>query len=229
MTTYMFPRAQGTTRAYSKDEIAAFAARSGWVDDVAKIVPETTSIACLNLPWWGDAELIVANDPTWPGEEFTAAWVLSERLFRLDGSSPPIHAINGRIKPLINKDNVLSYLGFFCWYVCSERMPFAIVESVNDPIFPLQPGSEKFDAIEDLIRPAELLEEREDGFHCEAYVWYSDALFKANFVVPPGGVVAMIEDEPLVQETGANVRLRLEFSEPQDSENEMPDKDGNDA
>jgi hypothetical protein len=211
LTPFIFPLSSEEPQPLSPAEVADFAARVGWVDDVAAISSETTAVARQPLPWWRGVELIVAADPAWHDGNGTVAWLLDTHLHRLDGESKPIHVMNAQNRPVLDEGNVLPYLGFFCWYVRGEGGPFTILQSPDDRIFPLRPDAEGAADVARLLRPATLLERRDDGFHCEATIWYSDALFVANFIVGPDGMVSMIEDDPLMPELGMHIRSRLTF------------------
>nr|VFJ51066.1 MAG: hypothetical protein BECKFW1821A_GA0114235_103010 [Candidatus Kentron sp. FW] len=212
MKPFQFPLLNTDPRRLSPEEVDGFARRTGWIDDIAVISPETSLVEVQPLPWWEGVELIVARDPEWQArhgiENSAGAWLRDEHLHRLDGTSNPIHAMNAKTKPVFNDQNVLSYLGFFCHFVHAEDRPFVIVQSADDPIVPNN-APEKMLAW--LPRPAQLLRQDERGYHCEALVWYADALFLSNFIVSESGMVEMIEDEELASELGASMQFNLKF------------------
>jgi len=191
-----------------RQEIDAFARRVGWIDDTAVIDPDTSVVEVLRLRWWDRVELITACDPAWSGEMSFAAWMRHDHLYRLTGESPPIHLMNKIQKPRIDADTVLSYLSFFCFFVRGEDGPFSIVQSAKDPHVPK--GVLSRDVARNL-RPAKILAEREDGFHCEAVVWYGNQLFLSTFVVMPSGMVKMIDDHPLPGAVRAKFEGELTF------------------
>lgn len=208
MTPFVTPLMTRRPRRMSPEETDAFARRAGWVDDIAVITAQTSVVDVIETPWWDGVELIVARDPSWPEAGALAAYLLDDHLRRLDGTSQPIHEMNARRTPRIDADTVLPYLGFFCFFVRAEHGPFGIVESADDWLLPEAARHEEATMY---LRPAAFLEERDDGLHCEATVWYSDALFLSNFVVDRSGMIEMVEDEPLVQVEGATVSFPLVF------------------
>lgn len=210
MNPFVTPLMRAAPRRMMKEEADAFARRTGWVDDIAVIDPDTSVVEVLALPWWDGVELVVARDPGWPRDNALAAWMLDDQLTRLDGTSPPIHKLNARRPPRLDAATVLPYLGFFCFFVRGEEGPFTILESADDPLMSAPAAYE----LGDRIRPAALLAEKEDGFHCEATVWYADTFFLSNFVVRKNGMIEMIEDEPILQETGLRIDMPLVFKQP---------------
>jgi len=203
---------------FSEAEVAVFALRSGWIDDLGVIAAGRTVIERRALSWWPGHDLIIARDPSWNSN--VAAWVLKEggRLIRLSGKSGPVHAINQSVKPIFTSDNVLAYLGFFCLFVHGEAGPFGIVRSIDDGLLPADLDREKI-ALH-LREPAivkqtpDAAEENAASFDIEAPIYYGDALFLSNFRVFPTGMVEMLADEPLVSELEAVITMPLRFEVP---------------
>lgn len=212
MKPFQFPLFDADPRRLSTEEVDDFARRAGWIDDIAVISRETSVVEVLSLSWWEGIELVIARDPEWQGrhsfDNSVGAWLRDEHLHRLDGTSPPIHTMNAKLPPAFNDQNVLSYLGFFCYFMHAEEGPFVIVQSADDPIIPKNAPEESLAL---MPRPAQVLRQDEQGYHCEALVWYSDALFLSNFIVRESGMVEMINDEPLVSELGVRIQFNLKF------------------
>ena len=79
-----------------------------------------------------------------------------------------------------------------------EEGPFLISEDVNDPLLPEMDEATR-NAFENVLRPASFEGRDEKGnFRCDAVVFYSNALFLANFSVQPGGMIEMLDDEPIL-------------------------------
>lgn len=212
MKPFQFPLSNTNPRRLNTEEVAAFAQRTGWIDDIAVISPETSVVEVQPLSWWEGVELIIARDPEWQDrhgfENSAGAWLRDEHLHRLDGTSPPIHAMNAKASPTFDDQNVLSYLKFFCHFVHGDDGPFAIVQSADDPIVPNNIPEE---ALAVMPRPAQLLKRDENGYHIETLVWYTDKLFLANFIVRESGMVDMIDDELLARKLGASIQFNLKF------------------
>ncbi len=212
MNPFRIPLFDTDSRRLSSEEVETFARRTGWIDDIAVISRDSSAVEVQPLSWWEDVELVVARDPEWQArhgsENSAGAWLRDEHLHRLDGTSPPIHSMNAKTSPALNEQNILSYLGFFCYFVQGEEGPFAIVQSADDSIVPNNAPEESLAL---MSRPAQLLMQDEHGYHCEALVWYSEALFLANFLVQENGMVEMIEDEPLASELEVSIQFNLKF------------------
>lgn len=212
MSDLKFPVLEKKPRLLASEDVDAFAKRVGWIDDIAVITSETSYVTAQPLSWWAGVELITAYDPSWQekhgSENSTGVWLLDQQLYRLDGTSPPIHTMNAKKPPTLDEKNVLNYIKFFCYFVRGEEGPFAILESAQDSIFPE-------DAPEDMLlqlpRSTQLLKQDEKGFHCEALIWYAENLFLANFLVRENGMVEMIDDEPLVGGLGVACKTNLTF------------------
>ena len=219
MSSYFhLPLSDTKPEPFSETEVANFALRTGWIDDVGVITPGRTMIERRALSWWPDHDLIVAHDPAWGST--VAAWVIreGERLIRLPGQAPPIHALNASLKPVFTADNALAYLGFFCLFIRGDAGPFGIVCSIEDGFLPADLDREK---IAPYLREAVLLQqtpvaddETAFSFDVEAPVYHGDALFLANFRLFPNGMVEMLSDEPLVGDLGVALQMPLTFPPP---------------
>jgi TPR repeat protein len=129
----------------------------------------------------------------------------------LDGTSPPIHAINQDLLTLPSPEIAQNYLSFFCAYVRGEEGPFYLARDVDELGLQRQ--------VEDLL-PEDVLKagfkltirsdgaDKDDSFRFDAVVFYSNALFKAKFKVQPTGMVEMEDDEPIAADL-PSVRRRF--------------------
>ena len=87
-----------------------------------------------------------------------------------------------------------------------EEGPFLIAESMDDPYIPKNIDDRTRSVIEGTIRPATYEGKNEKGFFlCDAVVFYSNALFIANFAVQPGGMIEMLDDEPIAADLSVKV------------------------
>ena len=94
---------------------------------------------------------------------------------------------------------------FFCFFVRGEEGPFLISEDVNDPLLPEMDEATK-NAFANVLRPASFEGRDEKGnFRCDAVVFYSNALFLANFSVQPSGMIEMLDDEPILPDIPVRV------------------------
>lgn len=153
--------------------------------------------------WWSrlsfyeNTLLVRVRDPQWePGNLFTYFLKDKETLYPLNGPSSPMHEVNQRAPIRLNETNVLDYLRFFCFFVRGEEGPFYIVERLDDPMIPNHPVIHQI--VSGTMRPAVFEGINAQGFFlCNAVVYYSNALFLANFAVQPNGMIEMLEDEPI--------------------------------
>ena len=64
--------------------------------------------------------------------------------------------------------------------------------------------------IEGTIRPASFEGMDDNGAYlCDAVVFYSNAIFIANFAVQPTGMLEMLDDEPIAADLPGKIDARL--------------------
>jgi hypothetical protein len=189
------------------EELAGFLEEINPIDGKYKVSPETTEVAWRQLPFYDNVALIRVRDPSWPNKKLNIYYLTEVgTLYRLAGTSPPIHEVNAKAKIKLNEENVLDYLRFFCFFVRGEEGPFLIAESMEDPSLPKDVDPQTKAVIEGTIRPATYEGKNEQGFFlCDAVVYYSNALFIANFAIQPGGMIEMLDDEPIAADLPAKV------------------------
>lgn len=169
------------------------------IDGKYKVSPQSTKVAWRALPFYDNVVLVRVQDPMWSPQSLTIYYLTEEgNLYRLNGTSPPIHEVNAKAPIKISEANVLEYLRFFCFFVRGEEGPFLIAESMQDADMPKNMDAKTRSVIEGTIRPATYEGKNEQGFYlCDAVVFYSNALFIANFAVQPTGMIEMLDDEPI--------------------------------
>lgn len=177
------------------------------IDGKYKVSPQTTKVAWRALPFYDNVVLVRVQDPMWSPSHLTIFYLTEEgNLYRLNGTSPPIHEVNAKAPIKVNEANVLEYLRFFCFFVRGEEGPFLIAESMDDPDMPKNMDPQTRSVIEGTIRPASYEGKNEQGFLlCDAVVFYSNALFIANFAVQPTGMIEMLDDEPIAADLPTRV------------------------
>jgi hypothetical protein len=170
-------------------------------------VGETTAIRVFRLPFHEEVEMIVATDPGWRPSGVRVVWLVETgRFYRLNGSSPPIHALNEKARPRLGPSTVLPYLRFFSFFVRGHGGPFLIVDSVAHPLLPEANRRE----IGDRIVPPEVLgQDASDAWHVAGVVHYGTALTAARFGVAPSGMVEMLGDARIVEDLPAAVDAPL--------------------
>jgi len=189
------------------DELAGFLDQINPIDGKYRTSPMSTQVAWRTLPFYESVALIRVKDPNWVNKKMCIYYLTDQgSLFRLNGTSPPIHEVNNKAPIKINENNVLDYLRFFCFYVRGDEGPFYVAEDMNDPNLPTDMDGTTRSVIEGTIRPASFEGINDQGyFLCDAVVYYSNALFIANFAVQPSGMIEMLSDEPIAGDLNSRV------------------------
>ena len=189
------------------EELAGFLDQINPIDGKYNVSAETTQVHWRTLPFYENVALIRVKDPGWVNKNLSVYYLTDQgNLFRLNGTSPPIHEVNAKAPIKVTEENVLEYLRFFCFFVRGEEGPFYIAESMDDPNMPADMDDTTRSAIEGTIRPASFEGLNEQGhFLCDAVVFYSNALFIANFAVQPTGMIEMLDDEPIAADLPTKV------------------------
>ena len=189
------------------DELAGFLDQVNPIGGKYKVSTATTKVEYRMLPFYDNVAMIRVKDPAWTPDNLYIYYLTDQgNLYWLNGTSPPIHEINAKAPVKITDDNVLDYLKFFCFFVRGEEGPFLIAESMDDPYIPKNIDERTRSVIEGTIRPASYEGKNDKGFFlCDAVVYYSNALFIANFAVQPGGMIEMLDDEPIAADLSVKV------------------------
>lgn len=189
------------------EELTGFLEQINPVDGKYRVAAETTQVHWRMLPFYENVALIRVHDPNWVNKKLNIYYLTDQgNLFRLNGTSPPIHEVNAKAPVKVNQENVLDYLRFFCFFVRGEEGPFYIAESMDDPNMPTEMDDTTRSVIEGTIRPASFEGMNEQShFLCDAVVFYSNALFIANFAVQPSGMIEMLDDEPIAADLPVKV------------------------
>ncbi|MAE52112.1 MAG: hypothetical protein CMH27_09910 [Micavibrio sp.] len=185
--------------AVQGDELAGFLDQINPIDGKYRVSVDSTEVHWRMLPFYDSVALIRVRDPNWVNKKLNIYYLTDQgNLFRLNGTSPPIHEVNAKAPIKVNEENVLEYLRFFCFFVRGEEGPFYIAETMDDPGMPTEMDDTTRSVIEGTVRPASFEGLNEQGhFLCDAVVFYSNALFIANFAVQPTGMIEMLDDEPI--------------------------------
>ena len=192
--------------AVEGDEKVGFLEQINPIGGKHKVSPQTAKVHWRNVPFYNGLAMIRVTDSLWPNKKLRIYYLTEQgNLYRLNGTSPPIHEVNGKGFINVTEENVLEYLRFFCFFVRGEEGPFLISEDVNDPLLPEMDEATK-NAFANVLRPASFEGRDEKGnFRCDAVVFYSNALFLANFSVQPSGMIEMLDDEPILPDIPVRV------------------------
>jgi hypothetical protein len=189
------------------EELDGFLAQINPIDGKYQVSSNSTEVGWRMLPFYDHVVLIRLRDRTWGKQKLTIYYLTDQgTLFRLNGTSPPIHEVNAKAPVRITEQNVLEYLRFFCFFVRGEEGPFLIAESMDDPYIPTNLDPKTRTVIGGTVRGASYEGRNEQGhFMCDAVVFYSNALFIANFAVQPSGMIEMLNDEPIAADLPVKV------------------------
>ncbi|MAF97111.1 MAG: hypothetical protein CMH26_00580 [Micavibrio sp.] len=189
------------------DELVGFLDQINPIDGKYRVSAESTQVQWRMLPFYDSVALIRVREPSWVDPNLYIYYLTDQgNLFRLNGTSPPIHEVNAKAPIKVTTDNVLEYLRFFCFFVRGEEGPFYIAEGMEDPNMPTDMDDTTRSVIEGTIRPATFEGVNDQGhFLCDAVVFYSNALFIANFAVQPTGMIEMLDDEPIAADLPTKV------------------------
>jgi hypothetical protein len=191
------------------EELAGFLEQINPIDGKYRVSAETTQVHWRMLPFYDSVALIKVRDPSWANQKLNVYYLTDQgNLFRLNGTSPPIHEVNAKAPVKITPENVLDYLRFFCFFVRGEEGPFYVAETMDDANMPTQMDETTRSVIEGTIRPASFESMNDQGHYlCDAVVFYSNALFIANFAVQPTGMIEMLDDEPIAADLPVRVEV----------------------
>jgi hypothetical protein len=189
------------------EELQGFLEQIDPIDGKYKVSAESTQVGWRQLPFYDQVALIRVTDPNWTPKSLKVFFLTDQgNLYRLNGTSPPIHEVNAQAPIKITEENVLDYLHFFCFFVRGEEGPFLIAESLEHPDMPKEMDDKTRAVIEGTLRPATYEGKNEQGFFlCDAVVFYSNALFLANFAIQPSGMIEMLDDEPIAADLPVRV------------------------
>ena len=167
----------------------------------------STEVYFTCLSWYKNTMFIKLTDETWKIENLNIYYILQdgELLHRLDGTSPVLHKLNVEIPIHLNASNVMDYLKFFCFFVRGEQGPFYVLDNPEDPYLPNDINLNK--VIRNVIHETFLSKSDENNeYFTKVLIYYSDALFEAQFKIKDSGMVDMVDDEPVV----ANLSTKIE-------------------
>lgn len=195
----------------SGQELVGLCEYIGPVDGKYPVSPDTTDVERRSLPFYDTVQMIRVKDPDWSPENlFIYYLILDGKLFRLNGTSPAIHEVNRQAPVRIDEGNCLDYLEFFCFFVRGEEGPFLIAQSIGDTYVPKPLDPPVRMDLSRAIRPAVIKEKDTEGnILVEATVYYSNAVFLAEFKIMPSGMVEMMDDEPILSDLPAKIDAPL--------------------
>lgn len=180
------------------------------IDDLGA-VGEAAAITVFRLPFYENVEMVVASDPSWTPAEALIVWLLHEDgLYRLDGSSHPIHMVNAAARMRLDAMRVLAYLRFFCFFVRADLGPFLVLDRGKNAFLP---EASRAMLAPDLVAPEVLGQDHRDIWQVATLLHYGTAMFAARFSITPSGMIEMDEDHPLIEDLPAMVTAPLSLGD----------------
>lgn len=174
------------------------------------------SLAERSLPMYDDVRIFCLTSDRWDEGLRVCYLTHEDNLFRLNGTSPPIHEVNSKAPIRITEENVLYYLSFFCFFVHGEEGPFYIVHDLEDKLLPKGFAEAKSERLPDSPSPKQLFrrprlfgQDEKGKWRLSALVHYSNSLFLADFLVHSTGMIDMNNDESLLADLPCRVHAPL--------------------
>ena len=125
----------------------------------------------------------------------------------LDGTSPPIHALNARVAPDFSEPAAReAYLRYFCAHLRGDDgAPFTLVDRIEDLPLAARIDPALTPPIAEQIAPLTPMpvapDDPPDSHRYAATVLHAGRLFRSLFRLDPDGTVVMLDDTQLVEDT----------------------------
>ena len=189
-------------RRLEAEELALLAETLDPIDGQGLFSSETVG-EVFRLDFYAGTDLIRLTDPAWLPEGVCVYLIRLEddEIYRLDGTSPPIHMLNAVVPLMLTEALAASYLRFFCFFVRGDEGPFHICAEAADPLLP----AEATDVTQHVEPPRSYGVDSDGQFRLSAPVYYGDAVFRSDFLVSPTGMIEMLEDQPLATDLPAKI------------------------
>lgn len=171
---------------------------------------ESTQLRECKLPCYGNTTLLQVRDETWTNKHLKIYYLEDgeDTYVRLNGTSPPIHALNAKLPIHLDDTNVLWYLSFFCFFVRGDEGPFLVIDDLNNPNLPDDlTTSEKLKTV---FRQPRIFGRDDLGkWRISALIYYSNAVFHGDFLVSSSGTVDMADDTALFGDLPSKIQVPI--------------------
>ena len=162
-----------------------------------------------NPSFYEDVDLIEISTENWSPQHARVYYLLHDGdFYRLNGTSPPIHQVNAKADIVITESTVLDYLAFFCFFVRGDEGPFLIVDHLSNVYLPKIANTAELRSV--FRQPAVWGQDENGDWRASALVYYSDALFFADFLIHLTGMIEMKDDQYLIADIGERVDAPLD-------------------
>lgn len=176
------------------EEFEVFASRLDRSDPDVGMLSRATGRQYI-LPFYQSARLIEFRDEAWrPVGARRFFLQVGSDICSLEGRSQSIHEVNALHTVALSDRNVLEYCAFFCFFVHGEAGPFFILDRLDSAFIP--DGMSRDRILTAFRTPTLVSGDAESGWLISAAVYYSNAIFHADFFVHPSGRVDMKNDRP---------------------------------
>jgi hypothetical protein len=178
------------------EEFEIFASRLDRAEPDSNLLSRAT-VRQYSLPFYQNARLIELRNEAWrPVGARRFFLQVGSDICSLEGRSQPIYDVNALHPVALNDRNVLEYCAFFCFFVQGEAGPFFILDRLDSAFIP--DGMDREIILPAFRTPTLVSGDGDSGWLISAAVYYSNAIFHADFFVHPNGRVDMKNDRPLL-------------------------------
>lgn len=162
-------------------------------------------------PGWLLCDLQIAASPDRPAREATLCLYGPDGCTPVDGNSARVHGHNQRHGVALATDaQRQDYLQFFCNAVFGEEGPFCIVHPSTRLVRTVEHGDPVDPAA--IVPLGALPAEEQSGADYACTVVYARSLFSAKFELSPSGMVAMNDDQLILDMVAIDPELQFERS-----------------
>jgi hypothetical protein len=123
-----------------------------------------------------------------------------EDIYILDGTNEPIYLLNKKVPIFLNKENIITYVRFFFYYVRGRFGRFNIVENVDEINWREEPAPSGRRALGKMIQPLEFKETAKEDYQLSCSIIFKDSLFESDITVQENGDVSLSNQEMLVED-----------------------------
>lgn len=134
-------------------------------------------------------------------EQYLYYLIYKNMALELSGPSDNIYEANDLDGVFINKDNVIQYIKFFCYFIKADGSNFIVIENCDDE--DLEPINNDLDeGILSRIGKMEYLGYNQKMRHeVSGIVRYKESLFRAKYEIETDGHVEMIDEEEIYEKS----------------------------
>lgn len=173
---------------------------------------ERVTWSSYRLPFYPDdtARILRANHPDWPAKKFLYYLNHDDKLYWLNGSSSPIHEFNAKYTLSLAGDRAMAYLKFYCFFVRGEEGPFYVIDGRDAALLPQGMTQDEHQKLHAVFQgPRDWGFSEDDNRRISSQIYYSNAVFTADFNILPTGTVEMVDDWSVLWDLTAKVDAPL--------------------